>query len=180
MEKINYYYNQDHEMHPYTGFSYANIESLPPLNALRIEPDFQECFCPCEKNGAWVNVRDYRGVTAYDKETVSRVVINDVGELPDNLTTIAPTVEFPTWNGKTWMTDKQKKKESDIAVADERKQYLIAEVYAETQMLQTKLALGRISVDETARLNAWLDHLELLESVDTSRDPNNINWPNRP
>ncbi|MBT0338981.1 tail fiber assembly protein, partial [Morganella morganii] len=104
-------------MHPYTGFSYANEGSLPPLNALRIEPDFKEGFCPCEKDGAWINVPDYRGVTAYNKETARPVKIDDVGELPDNLTTIAPDVEFPKWDGKRWVTDKVAKTENDIAEA---------------------------------------------------------------
>ncbi|WP_160316271.1 tail fiber assembly protein [Morganella morganii] len=166
-------------MHPYTGFSYANEGSLPPLNALRIEPDFKEGFCPCEKEGAWINVPDYRGVTAYNKETARPVKIDDVGELPDNLTTIAPDVEFPKWDGKRWVTDKVAKTENDIAEAGAKKQCLIAEVNTETQILQTKLALGRIKDDEKARLNAWLDYLDELEAVDVSTAPDII-WPVKP
>lgn len=179
MGKVNYYYNQDHKMHPYTGFSYANEGSLPPLNALRIEPDFKEGFCPCEKDGAWINAPDYRGVTAYNKETARPVKIDDVGELPDNLTTIVPDVEFPKWDGKRWITDKVAKMENDIAEAGAKKQYLIAEVNTETQILQTKLALGRIKDDEKARLNTWLDYLDELEAVDVSTAPDII-WPVKP
>lgn len=66
-----------------------------------------------------------------------------------------------------------------IELAKSQKQYLIAEVNAETQMLQTKLALGRIKEDEKALLNAWLDYLDLLEAVDTTLAPN-IDWPQKP
>ncbi|HHO3376219.1 TPA: tail fiber assembly protein [Morganella morganii] len=179
MKDINYYYNAEHPLHPLIGQGYANDGSLPPLNALRIEPDFQEGFCPCEKDGAWINIPDYRGVTAWDKETARAVIIDDVGELPDTLTTIAPDVDCPKWNGKKWVTDKTAKKESDIAAAEAKKQFLIAEVNAETQMLQTKLALGRIKENEKALLNAWLDYLDLLEAVDTSTAPD-IDWPEKP
>ncbi len=179
MKEINYYYNASHPLRTLIGQSYANEGSLPPVNALRIEPEFKEGFCPCEKGGAWINIPDYRGVTAYDKETAQPVVIDDVGELQDNLTLIVPDMDFPKWNGKKWVTDKAAKKESDIAAAEAKKQFLIAEVNAETQMLQTKLALGRIKDEEKARLNAWLDYLDLLEAVDTSPAPD-IDWPQKP
>lgn len=179
IKEINYYYNASHPLRPLIGQSYANEGSLPPLNALRIAPDIKEGFCPCEKDGTWINIPDYRGVTAWDKETARAVIIDDVGELPDTLTTIAPDVDCPKWNGKKWVTDKTAKKESDIAAAEAKKQFLIAEVNAETQMLQTKLALGRIRENEKARLNAWLDYLDLLEAVDTSPAPD-IDWPQKP
>ncbi|WP_214179181.1 tail fiber assembly protein, partial [Morganella morganii] len=60
-----------------------------------------------------------------------------------------------------------------------KKQCLIAEVNTETQILQTKLALGRIKDDEKARLNAWLDYLDELEAVDVSTAPDII-WPVKP
>ncbi|HBL6944015.1 TPA: tail fiber assembly protein [Morganella morganii] len=66
-----------------------------------------------------------------------------------------------------------------IEQAETQKQYLIAEVHAETQMLQTKLALKRIKPDELELLNAWLDYLDLLEAVDTSTAPD-IDWPQKP
>ncbi|HDU8562945.1 tail fiber assembly protein [Morganella morganii] len=66
-----------------------------------------------------------------------------------------------------------------IEQAETQKQYLIAEVHAETQMLQTKLALKRIKPDEEALLIAWLDYLDLLEAVDTSLAPD-IDWPQKP
>lgn len=70
-------------------------------------------------------------------------------------------------------------KQQLIEQAEAQKQYLIAEVNAETQMLQTKLALKRIKADELELLNAWLDYLDLLEAVDTSTAPD-IDWPQKP
>ncbi|MEM8215701.1 tail fiber assembly protein [Morganella morganii] len=70
-------------------------------------------------------------------------------------------------------------KQQLIEQAEAQKQYLIAEVNAETQMLQTKLALKRIKADELELLNAWLDYLDLLEAADTTLTPD-IDWPIKP
>ena len=70
-------------------------------------------------------------------------------------------------------------KEQLIAKAEYDKQALITEVQAETQLLQTKLSLGRITPDEKARLNAWMDYLDELEAVDVSTAPDII-WPVKP
>lgn len=69
--------------------------------------------------------------------------------------------------------------EQQVEEAEQQKQYLIAEVKSETQMLQTKLALGRIKDDEKALLNAWLDYLDELEAVNVSTAPGII-WPVKP
>ncbi len=178
MTIINYYFDDNHPLRPYFGDDYANKDSFSPVNALRIAPEFKAGFHPCERDGAWIMIPDHRGTKVYDITTAQESEIKDLGELPDGVTTMAPDVVFPKWNGKKWVTDKTAKKESDIAAAEAQKQYLIAEVNAETQILQTKLALKRIKADELELLNAWLDYLDLLEAVDTSTAPD-IDWPQK-
>lgn len=78
-----------------------------------------------------------------------------------------------------WIPIPPPTKEQLIEQAEIQKQYLIAEVNAETQLLQTKLALKRIKPDEEALLNAWLDYLDELEAVDVSTAPDII-WPVKP
>ncbi|ELY4882667.1 tail fiber assembly protein [Morganella morganii] len=69
--------------------------------------------------------------------------------------------------------------EQHVAIAEAKKQALIAEVHTETEMLRTKLALKRIKPDEEALLIAWLDYLDELEAVDVSTAPDII-WPVKP
>lgn len=95
------------------------------------------------------------------KEWIKEKVTEITKEEADNITNPRPT------------------KEQLIAKAEYDKQALITEVQAETQLLQTKLALGRITPDEKARLNAWLDYLDELEAVDVSTAPD-ITWPPKP
>ncbi|HCR4035330.1 TPA: tail fiber assembly protein [Morganella morganii] len=179
MKDINYYYNDEHPLRPLIGQSYANEDSLPPLNALRIEPDFKEGFCPCEKDGAWINIPDYRGVTAYDKETARAVIIDDVGELPDNLTTIAPDVEFPKWVGDKWVTNGKVKKENDTAAAEAKKQGLLAEAAVIIDPLQDAVELEMATPEEESALKEWKKYRVLLSRVDTSLG-SDVAWPIRP
>ncbi|MEQ5113887.1 tail fiber assembly protein [Morganella morganii] len=179
MTIYNYYFDRSNALHPFAGSSVAHPESFAPDGALRTEPVFKDGFYPCEQDGKWILIPDYRGTKIYDITTAQELEIKELGKLPDGVTTIAPDVEFPKWNGKKWVTDIVAKKESDIAAAEAKKQYLIAEVNAETQMLQTKLALGRIKDNEKALLNAWLDYLDELEAVDVSTAPDII-WPMKP
>ncbi|WP_025154878.1 tail fiber assembly protein [Morganella morganii] len=153
---------------------------LIPAYATTVNPpEIKPWYIPVFDGEQWMQKADYRGTKVYDIITAQESEIKELGELPDGVTTIAPDVEFPKWNGKKWVMDKAEKKESDIAAAEAQKQYLIAEVHTETQMLQTKLALDRIKDDEKARLNAWLDYLDELEAVDVSTAPDII-WPVNP
>lgn len=95
------------------------------------------------------------------KEWIKEKVTEITKEEADNITNPRPT------------------KEQLIAKAEYDKQALITEVHTETEMLRAKLALGRITDDEKARLNAWLDYLDELEAVDVSTTPDII-WPVKP
>lgn len=154
---------------------------IPSHSCIDAPGDSKSGFAICRTVDflGWEYVADHRGTKVYDITTAQESEIKELGEIPDGVTTVAPDVEFPKWNGKKWVMDKTAKQESDIAAAEAQKQYLIAEVNAETQMLQTKLALGRIKEDEKARLNTWLDYLDLLEAVDISTAPD-IEWPVKP
>ncbi|EPL7529837.1 tail fiber assembly protein [Morganella morganii] len=153
---------------------------LIPAHATTVPvPEIQSGHVPVFDGREWQQTEDHRGVNIYDITTAQKSEIKELGELPDGVTTIAPDVEFPKWNGKRWVTDNAAKKESDIAAAEAQKQFLISEVHTETEILRAKLALGRIKDDEKALLNAWLDYLDELEAVDVSTAPDII-WPVKP
>ncbi|EPW8571516.1 tail fiber assembly protein [Morganella morganii] len=137
-----------------------------------------------------IHYKDKSGtVYAYDAEqmaAVDRINAPDFDSKKEQVSTI-----FFEINEKIKGMHKMTKKEVEvhinppvtreqlIAEAEADKQRLIAEVHTETQMLQTKLALGRIKDDEKELLNAWLNYLEELEAVDVSTAPDII-WPVKP
>lgn len=179
MTVINYYFNHDHPLHQFTGADYANKDSFSPVNALRIEPETLPGFWPCEQDGAWVLIPDHRGTKVYDTATAQESEIKELGELPDGVTTIAPDVEFPKWNGKRWVTDKAAKKESEIVAAETQKQYLIAEASQKTQLWQTQLMLGIITEEDKASLKEWMLYVQDVQTVDPSLGADVV-WPTPP
>lgn len=62
---------------------------------------------------------------------------------------------------------------------EEKRQRLLAEAKSETEMLRTKLLLGRISQDEERQLHVWFDYIEALEAADVSVLPED-EWPVKP
>lgn len=179
MTAINYYYNDEHPLHPFTAESEANKDSYAPRNALRIKPEAKSGFWPCEQDGAWVLVPDHRGEKVYDTVTAQESEIKDLGDLPDGVTTIAPDVEFPKWNGQKWVTDNVAKKAADIAAAEAQKQYIIAEASQKTQLWQTQLILGIITEEDKASLKEWMLYVQEIQAVDSSLGAAVV-WPTPP
>lgn len=71
--------------------------------------------------------------------------------------------------------------DEQVAVAEQKKQALInqANDYMNSKQWPGKAAIGRLSGDELAQYNAWLDYHSELEAVDTSTAPE-ITWPEQP
>lgn len=118
---------------------------------------------------------DSAGTLPDDAFTVDDSIYTEYSrKSPADKVRVADKNGLPVWGDIPPLTD-----EELITVAEAEKQMLIIEVNTETEMLRTKLALGRISEDEKAQLNAWLDYLDLLEAMDASTAPD-IDWPQKP
>lgn len=104
----NFYFDPTDSLHPYLYSTTANPDSLPPDNALRIEPEERTGFWPCEAEGKWQYLPDHRGKTAYQTSDGAAVLIEKVGELPDGLTFTPRENEHQTWDAKAkaWVLDK--------------------------------------------------------------------------
>ncbi|EDJ5351604.1 tail fiber assembly protein [Salmonella enterica] len=65
-----------------------------------------------------------------------------------------------------------------IVEAEREKQRRIdaANEFMNSKQWPGKAAIGRLMGDELAQYNLWLDYLDALEAVETSRAPD-INWP---
>lgn len=67
-----------------------------------------------------------------------------------------------------------------IARADAHKQFLLEESRQKITVWQTKLLMGRkLTDDESASLNAWIDYIDAVTAIDTSTAPD-ISWPTHP
>lgn len=108
-----------------------------------------------------------------DLNPVTEDVFCEFGGNPPDGKTRAPGGDgFPVWVDVP---------QDFIAIAEAEKQQRIdeANTWINGQQWPSKLVLGRLSEDETAQFNEWLDYLDAVSAVDTSTAPD-IEWPTPP
>ncbi|MEG5771933.1 tail fiber assembly protein, partial [Enterobacter roggenkampii] len=74
----------------------------------------------------------------------------------------------------------EKTHEELVAEADAEKQSRLDYAAGKIVVWQTKLLMGRkLTTDETASLNAWMDYIDAVTVIDTETAPE-ITWPEKP
>lgn len=123
------------------------------------------------KDGIVINIVVWDGETEWQPDDGEAVKIDDVA-------------------GIGWLYDGKKftpppepdKTHAELVVeADAEKQSRLD--YATTRIVvwQTKLLMGRkLTTDETASLNAWMDYIDAVTVIDTETAPDAISWPPLP
>ncbi|AWC93112.1 tail fiber assembly protein [Morganella morganii] len=140
------------------------------MNKYRFNPE-NNMFYPYSMKESYETSGDWPAAGADVSEDI---FLKFIGEAPDGKKLGSDKKGNPVWVDIPPLMHEQ-----HVAIAELRKQALIAEVPTETEMLRAKLALGRISDDEKVLLNAWLDYLDKLKAVDVSTAPDII-WPVKP
>ncbi|HAW8058269.1 tail fiber assembly protein [Escherichia coli] len=137
-------------------------------------------ICRSVELNSWEYVPDHRGETVYSTENGRKVTISDIGEYPENTTTIAPLTPYDKWDGEKWVTDTEAQHSAAVEAAEAQRQSLIDAAMASISLIQLKLQAGRkLSQTETTRLNAVLDYIDAVTATDTSTAPDVI-WPELP
>ncbi|MBA0162120.1 tail fiber assembly protein [Pectobacterium versatile] len=149
--------------------SYADEPQLPPVGqALRRSADGK----------AWEQVPDHRGQTVYSTETRQAQTVMQFGELPENMTFLAPATEFDQWNGTTWVTSLEAQQ---LATTKSLQQELAARrATANTQIAELNYAvdLAIATDEERERLTQWKIYLVTLNRLDLTAAP--VMWPVAP
>ncbi|HFJ0097802.1 TPA: tail fiber assembly protein [Escherichia coli] len=178
-------YNYNGEPHEYIG---STVEYLPvgvgvPANSCVDAPGSKrDGFAICRNADltGWEYVADHRGETVYSTENGLKVTISDIGEYPENTTTIAPLTPYDKWDGEKWVTDTDAQHRAAVDAAEAQRQSLIDAAMASIGLIQLKLRAGReLTQEETTRLNAVLDYIDAVTATDTSTAPYVI-WPELP
>ncbi|MGJ7972582.1 tail fiber assembly protein [Providencia hangzhouensis] len=130
-------------------------------------------------NDSWLHVPDHRGKTAYSTETRQPIEIGFIGELPSNLTLLAPKTEFDVWNGKKWVTDTEAQKAMLVEQAEQEKTQRLEEAEQNILMLERKVRLGMATAEEIELIKQWEIYSIKVSDIDTSTAPD-IEWPVKP
>ncbi|MFJ5395771.1 tail fiber assembly protein [Pectobacterium parvum] len=149
--------------------SYADEPQLPPVGqALRRSADGK----------AWEPVPDHRGQTVYSTETQLAQTVMQFGELPENMTFLAPATEFDQWNGATWVTNQETQQ---LAATKSLQQELAARrATANTRITELSYAvdLAIATDEEQERLTQWKIYLVTLNRLDLTTA--SVVWPEAP
>ncbi|WP_264384079.1 tail fiber assembly protein [Siccibacter colletis] len=155
--------------------------SLPPRAFMDKPPKAEKgkAILRADDGSGWVLVPDYRGNTAYAKDTSGNITVSLPGEIDENYTLLKPETEFDYWDTDKWKTDASKLKAAQQAEAINQKAYLLNSSSQEISTLQDAVDLEMATESEAARLLALKKYRVLLNRVDTSTAPDII-WPSAP
>lgn len=122
-----------------------------------------------------VNVAVWDGKTEWEPDEGLKVI---------NIADISPQPGIGwTFDGTNFIAPPQpeKSKEELVIEAENQKQISInyANDYINSKQWPGKAAIGRLKDAELEQYNLWLDYLDALEAIDTTKAPNVI-WPVNP
>ncbi|KZP80157.1 hypothetical protein A3460_05515 [Enterobacter roggenkampii] len=78
-----------------------------------------------------------------------------------------------------WADAPQLTTEEQIALAERKRQTILAQVNEITADWRTELSLSIIDEDDKAKLTAWMKYIKAVKAVDISTAPD-VSWPDRP
>lgn len=124
-------------------YSHATAEyvseggSLSAGSYLDAPPPAKQGFVIVRADNGWQYQADHRGAY-YSTETGEKVEHTALGELPENLTALAPLAEPCKWNGTAWVKDEAK----IIKLFMQRKEALLATLANKADTLKSSLLVG--------------------------------------
>lgn len=156
---------------------------LPAGAFLDSPPQHEDGKAIVRQNGAWLLVDDFRGTTAYNKQTKQSEVFGALGPLPSELTFIAPTSQFDVWSevAGAWVKDAQAEQDWLTQQAQYQRTSLLSEASVEIASLLDALDPAIISNPDDQvqeKLMEWKTYRAALAVIDCSAHP--VNWPQKP
>lgn len=179
----NYYFNNEDPLRPYTITLDATEGTLPPDNALRIEPEKKEGYWPCEKNGKWIYIEDHRKTTIYNPktkenedhdtivystETKEEVTVDYLGPIKKGFTTEKPP-KFAYWVDGKWKINEEELNNETIKDNKSLIESLINSAETEVRRIELLVKYNKATEEHLERLRKlelYISDLYILDSND--------------
>ena len=154
--------------------------SLPACAFLDEPPAQQPGKAIVWHNGDWMLFDDYRGQTAYDKQTRQPVTVDDLGELPAHLTLQQPGYQCDAWDEDEglWVKDEAAEQAALLLQNTTQRNALMAEASQHITVLGDAVELGMATEAEQTAYTAWRQYRVLLSRLDLTQQ--HIEWPPKP
>ncbi|WJY13245.1 tail fiber assembly protein [Pectobacteriaceae bacterium CE90] len=128
---------------------------------------------------AWEQVPDYRGQTVYRTQTGQTQTVTAIGNLPDNVTLMAPATPYDKWDGRAWVTDTDAQHTAAVTVAQQQLATRRRTANDRINELTYAVDLELATDEEKNALLAWKKYVVFLSRVNTATAPD-IDWPTVP
>ncbi len=128
----------------------------------------------------WQLVADYRGQTAYDKQTRAASVVSEPGEVPATQTLIAPSSSFDLWDEELsiWVKDIEAETAWQVQQDSAQRFARMDEANQQITILADAVELGMATPEEQAAYTAWRQYRVQLSRLDLTQSP--VPWPPKP
>ena len=157
-----------HEAHVAKG------TGLPAQSTLIAPPDFVPAKIAVfnADSQEWAMVDDLRGSVVYHKETVAPHVIEEIGSLPDHLTTVQPPNPHVDWDGEGWAHNEEKATLTRTREREAEKCALLSEAEAVIQInhWSDKLHLGLLDNEQKLQFIEWLNYMDAIRKLKLNAD----------
>lgn len=169
---LEYKGSTDEFLHPGIGIPAHSCLDAPP------DPIDGYAICRAVENNSWIQVFDYRGKLAYNKNTGQEVEIDVLGPLPEQYTFNKPEGIYSTWDESTqsWNNDPRP---YYSRIAKDEKTQILAYVAQVTANWQSQLMLGIITDDARDSLITWQHFAQQVEAISTDVT-DRVEWPTPP
>ncbi|HFF9504404.1 MULTISPECIES: tail fiber assembly protein [Serratia] len=152
---------------------------LAPDCTLEAPPEPKSGYAVYWNGLEWNYLEDFRGQTAYVKESGGAIIVADLGPLAEQYTFDRPTTPYDEWNGKQWVTNAQAQKDQQVKDAMQRRYALRTEADSVIAPLQDAVKFGLATEDEKSQLESWERYRVALMRIDPEHAPDII-WPIKP
>lgn len=142
-------------------------------------PDIAPGMAAVFNGKKWSLYEDHRNDTVYSKKNGQQIFITGLGELPSDVTTIAPEGDYMHWDDNKWIKDSDAERAAAVSHAIEEKKQLQKAATEIINTLQDAVDLDMATEKEIVLLSEWKAFRVLLNRVDTSKAPE-IEWPEVP
>lgn len=142
-------------------------------------PDITPGMAAVFNGKKWSLYEDHRNDVVYSKENGQQIFITGLGELPSDVTDIAPEGDFMRWDGNQWIKDSDAERAAAVSHAIDEKKRRQKEATEIISTLQDAVDLDMATEKEIALLSEWKSYRVLLNRIDTSLAPE-IEWPEVP
>lgn len=142
-------------------------------------PDIAPGMAAVFNGKKWSLYEDHRNDTVYSKKNGQQIFITGLGELPSDVTTIAPEGDYMRWDDNKWIKDSDAERAAAVSHAIDEKKQRQKEATEIVSILQGAVDLDMATDREADLLSEWTKYRVLLNRIDTSLAPE-IEWPEVP